>query len=133
MGVAAAAVLVFGLGAVAGYSGRSGGPGRGSGYQAIGTAVQVDQLRTGGRSVGKVLVDAGNPTWVFMYMDEPRWSGALYCRVVVDHGPTVTLGRFWLTGGKGAWAASVDQPAGRLRQVQVVGTEGKVLAVADLS
>ena len=69
---------------------------------------------SGGHDVGRVMVYAGNPTWLFMFMDDPDWQGALRCEVVVDQGPTVTLGRFWLADGKGAWAASVDQPAGRL-------------------
>ena len=53
--------------------------------------------------------------------------------VVVDQGATVNLGQFWLSEGKGAWAASVDQPAGRLSQARIVGSDGKVLASATLS
>jgi hypothetical protein len=79
------------------------------------------------------MVYAGNPTWLFMYMDDASWQGTLRCEVVVDQGPPVVLGRFWLSGGKGAWAASVAQPAGRLSQARIVGPNGKVLASADLS
>ena len=51
----------------------------------------------------------------------------------MDQGPTVTLGRFWLSDGKGAWAASVPEPAGRLSEARVVNAKGQVLAEADLS
>jgi hypothetical protein len=79
------------------------------------------------------MVYAGNPTWVFMYMDDPAWSGELRCQVVEYQGPALTLGEFWLSGGRGAWAASVPAPAGRLREARVVDSRGHVLAVARLS
>jgi hypothetical protein len=79
------------------------------------------------------MVYAGNPTWLFMFMDDPSWQGTLRCEVVMDQGPTVMLGRFWLSDGKGAWAASVTQPAGRLAEARVVNAKGQVLAEADLS
>jgi hypothetical protein len=53
--------------------------------------------------------------------------------VVVEQGPTIVLGQFWLSGGKGAWAASLSQPAGRLSQARVIGAGGNVLASANLS
>jgi hypothetical protein len=90
-------------------------------------------LHTGGRAVGKVMVYAGNPTWVFVYMDDSDWSGELRCQVVEDQGPVLTIGKFWLSGGRGAWAASVPEPAGRLREARVVDSQGHVLAVAQLS
>jgi hypothetical protein len=68
-----------------------------------------------------------------MYMDDPNGQGALRCQVVVDQGPAITLGTFWLSDGKGAWAASVGEPAGRIRQARVVSATGKVLAVARLA
>ena len=79
------------------------------------------------------MVYAGNPTWLFMNMDDSNWEGTLRCEVVIDQGPTVALGRFWLSDGKGAWAASVPEPAGRLSEARVVNAKGQVLAVANLS
>jgi hypothetical protein len=66
-------------------------------------------------------------------MNGPDWQGALRCEVVIDQGPTVTLGRFWLADGKGAWAASVPEPAGRLTEARVVNDKGQVVAEAALS
>jgi hypothetical protein len=134
LSVAAAAVVVaFGLGALLGY-GTGGGSGEHYPVQASGAApIHVAALYAGGRPVGRVMVYAGNPTWLFMYMDDASWQGTLRCEVVLDQGATVVLGRFWLSGGKGAWAASLAQPAGRLSQARVVGPAGNVLASADLS
>jgi hypothetical protein len=128
---ACALVVTFGLGAVIGHGSGSGG----DRYAAPGPKAPIEAaaLYSGSHMVGRVLVYAGNPTWLFMYMDDPAWQGAIHCEVVVDQGPTVDLGQFWLSEGKGAWAASVDQPAGRLSEARIVAADGKVLASATLS
>jgi hypothetical protein len=127
-------VLAFGIGALVGNLTHGGGY---KGPQLIGgphSPLAVAALHSGsGHDVGRVMVYAGNPTWLFMTMNDPSWQGALRCEVVVQDGPTVMLGRFWLADGKGAWAASVNQPAGRLGEARVVNDHGKVLAEADLS
>ncbi len=128
---ACALVVTFGLGAVVGHS--SGGAGDRYAPTGPKPPIEAAALYSGTQMVGRVLVYAGNPTWLFMYMDDPAWQGAIRCEVVVDQGPTVDLGKFWLSEGKGAWAASVDQPAGRLSQARIVGADGKVLAWASLS
>ncbi|MGA3218514.1 MAG: hypothetical protein ABSE77_05465 [Acidimicrobiales bacterium] len=130
LAVAAAAVVVaFGLGTLLGYGTR----GDGTEHYPDQGPIHVAALYAGGRPVGRVMVYAGNPTWLFMYMDDASWQGTLRCEVVLDQGPPVMLGRFWLSGGKGAWAASVAQPAGRLSQARVVGAAGNVLASANLT
>jgi hypothetical protein len=128
---ACALVVTFGLGALVGHSGRPSG----DQYAPPGPKppIEAAALYSGAHMVGRVLVYAGNPTWLFMYMDDPAWQGAIHCEVVVDQGATVDLGKFWLSEGKGAWAASVNQPAGRLSQARIVGANGKVLASATLS
>jgi hypothetical protein len=134
LAVAAAAVVVaFGLGALLGYGTGGGGGEHYPDQPSSGAPIHVAALYAGGHPVGRVMVYAGNPTWLFMYMDDASWQGTLRCEVVLDQGPAVMLGRFWLSGGKGAWAASVDQPAGRLSQARVVGPSGNVLASANLS
>jgi len=118
---------------VAGRSvaGRSvAGPGGGATGPA--NPIEVTSFVSDGHSVGRVMVYAGNPTWLFMYVDDPAWQGTLACEIVQDQGPSVVLGHFWLSGGKGAWAASVSEPAGRLLQARVLSASGKVLAVAPL-
>jgi hypothetical protein len=127
---AAAVVLAAGLGGLAGYAVHGSTPGQ--------RAERIDDLESAplanqGRPMGTVLVYAGNPTWLFMYMDDPEGQGTLHCQVVLDDGRPITLGAFWLSDGKGAWAASVGAPAGRIRQARVVDASGRVLAVAQLS
>jgi hypothetical protein len=128
---ALAVVAVLGIGALVGYGTTNRG-GAGS-YQAVQAGLEVAHFRSDGRTVGEVMVYAGNPTWLFMYVDNQSWSGELRCQVVLDHGPTITLGDFWPSQGKGAWAASVSEPAGRLREARVVNASGRVLATASLS
>lgn len=82
---ACALVLVFGIGALVGHlaggdedyrgSALAGGP-----HSYIASAA----LLSGDRDVGQVMVYAGNPTWLFMYMDDAKWEGTLRCQVVVD-------------------------------------------------
>jgi anti-sigma-K factor RskA len=130
---AGAVVVAFGLGALLGHGTSGGGPARYPEEGAAAAPIHVAALYSGGRAVGRVMVYAGNPTWLFMYMDDANWQGTLRCEVVLDQGAPVVLGKFWLSGGKGAWAASLAQPAGRLSQARVVGPAGNVLASADLS
>jgi hypothetical protein len=129
---ACAVAVAFGLGALVGH-GSCDGDYEKSAIAGPHTAITEAALHSGDRMVGHVMVYAGNPTWLFMFMDDPSWQGTLRCEVVMDQGPTVMLGRFWLSGGKGAWAASVTQPAGRLSEARVVNDKGQVLAEADLS
>jgi hypothetical protein len=128
---ACALVVTFGIGALVGH-GTAGGADKyaPSGQQS---PIEAAAFYSHGRTVGKVMIYAGNPTWLFMYVDDTSWQGALRCEVVVDQGPTVDIGKFWLSEGKGAWGASVSQPAGRLSQARIVSASGQVLATANLS
>jgi hypothetical protein len=131
---ACALAVAFGVGALVGH-----GTGGGDEYKGVALAggphspITVADLHSSGHTVGRVMVYAGNPTWLFMFMNGSDLQGALRCQVVMDQGPTVTLGRFWLADGKGAWAVSVPQPAGRLTEARVVNDKGQVVAEADLS
>lgn len=96
-------------------------------------ALEQVALVSHGKTVGGVMVYAGEPTWLFMYVDAPGLSGDLQCEVKVYDGPTLALGHFWLSGGRGAWAVSSNRPAGSLEEALVVGPHGQVLATAQLS
>jgi hypothetical protein len=128
---AAAVVVAFAVGAVVGHT-TAPAPAPGAAHH-LASGVEDAALWSGPKVVGHVEVYAGNPTWLFMTMDDPSWQGTLRCEVVVDQAGPIVLGQFWLSGGKGAWAASVDQPAGRLSEARVVGAGGAVLAIARLS
>jgi hypothetical protein len=131
---ACALAAAFGVGALVGHFAGGGSPGnRAAPIAGAHAAIYEAALHSGTHTVGRVMVYAGNPTWLFMFMDDPSWQGTLRCEVVMDQGPTVMLGHFWLSDGKGAWAASVPQPAGRLAEARIVNAKGQVLAEADLS
>jgi len=124
---AVAVVLAFGLGALVGHS-----QGTGADHYNQAAPIELSSLVSHGHDMGSVYVYAGNPTWLFMVIDGSHWQGTLRCEVTVDDGPPQVLGQFWLSDGKGAWAESISQPAGRLRQARVLSASGQVLATADL-
>lgn len=129
---AAVALAVFVVGLVVGQLGTARSP---NGQLAMpqGTYLETAQLESHGHSEGEVLVYAGNPTWLFMYVDDPAWRGELRCQVTLDHGPTITLGGFWPSDGDAAWATKVSTPAGWLRQARIISPDGTVLATATLN
>jgi hypothetical protein len=112
--------------------GKYGPDGAVRGYQAS-APTEVAHFRSGTRTVGQVMIYLAHPTWLYMYVDDPDWQGELTCQVVLADGSIVRLGHFWLSEGRGAWAARVSQPASRLREAQLTGADGKVLASAYLS
>jgi Putative zinc-finger len=112
--------------------GQRGPDGGVRGYQ-VSAPTEVAHFRSGTRTVGQVMVYGGHPTWLYMYVDDLAWPGQLTCRVVLADGSTITLGHFRPSAGKGAWAASVSQPASRLREAQLTGADGEVLASAHLN
>lgn len=124
----AAAVLVAGFGAGVAVGGSSFVS---SNNHPMRPPLEVAELTSDGTPVGKVMIYASNPTWLFLYVEGQSWKGELLCEVVLDHGPTVTLGGFWLSGGDGAWAAKINQPAGRIKEARLVGPKG-IVAEAGL-
>ena len=130
---ACALVLAFGVGALVGNVTHGSGGYSEPTLTGPHSSIALSSLVSGGHDVGRVMVYAGNPTWLFMFMNDQHWQGELRCEVVIQDGPTVSLGRFWLADGKGAWAASLDQPAGRLSEARIINAHGVVLAHADLS
>jgi hypothetical protein len=133
---ALAALAALGTGALAVHQATSPGPygpgGGVRGYQAS-APTEVAHFRSGTRTVGQVMVYAGHPTWLYMYVDDLAGRGELTCQVVLADGPTVTLGHFWPSAGKGAWAATVTEPADKLHEAQLTGADGEVLASAHLN
>ena len=128
---AGALVLALGLGALVSLGTRSGGcrtaPRSRPGAYSTGVAVFGAPRRGPGLRI------CGQPHLDIHRHGRRPVAGPLRCEVVVDHGPTIVLGRFWLSDGKGAWAARLNQPAGRLVEAEVVDASGSVLASADLS
>jgi hypothetical protein len=128
LAAAAALAVAFGVGVVVDRA--TSGAGSPS-YSAAG-ALEAARLMSQGHQVGRVLVFAGNPTWIWVDVEGVAWPGTLRCEVTLAGGRPVVLGSFWLSGGRGAWSSHVSLPAGRLEEARVVDGQGRVLAVAKL-
>ena len=95
--------------------------------------IQVASLLSGRHAVGEAFVYAGNPTWLFMYMDDVRTGRA---RSAVRSSSTRADHLAWpilAVGWQRRMGGEPSQPAGRLIEARVVDASGKVLASADLS
>ena len=80
-------VVAFGLGTLLGYGTAGGGAEHYPDQPSAGAPIHVAALYAGSHPVGRVMVYAGNPTWLFMYMDDASWQGTLRCEVVLDQAP----------------------------------------------
>jgi hypothetical protein len=90
------------------------------------------RLTSNGHVVGQVFLSPGNPTWIYMTLDDGNWSGVARCEVTLTSGRVVTVGRFTLSGGYGAWVAPVHASADHVRTARLVDAHGTVIASAAL-
>jgi hypothetical protein len=125
-----AVALGFGIGSLTSSTGGTGSSGP---PRAAVAEVASAQLRSGGEVLGEVFVAAGAPSWMFMTIDTGGWRSAVTCQVTLAGGRVVTIGRFRLTDGYGAWAAPLAVPAGEVRSARLLGAGGAVVASARLS
>ena len=125
--LAAAVLVVLGLGVgVLVSSPTSTNPGPAS------SRLAEANLSSSGHVVGKVILSAGEPSWMLMTIDSGSWSGPVTCEVVLAGGKVETIGRFNLAGGYGAWGAPLSSPAREVRGARLVAPDGTVLASASL-
>ena len=99
---------------------------------ATSASLHVAVLKSGGHPVGELMVSAGRPAWMFMTFDDASWSGEVTCEVVFADGHVETTGRFYLSGGYGAWGAPLRAPARDVRDVRLTTLSGSVYASARL-
>lgn len=120
-GVAAAAAIVFGgIGWMAG---------RGDHYPHPATTTAV--FTQGGRTVGEVYAYPGDkPPWLDMSVHGASGSGVVQCEAVERGGGTTVLGTFRLNHGNGTWGAADRSGVANLTAVRLVGTNGRVVAMA---
>ena len=136
---ACALVLVFGIGALVGHVTGGGEDYRGSALTGgPHSSIAAAALLSGDRDVGQVMVYAGNPTWLFMFMDDAKWQGTLRCQVVVDQGPdrdpgpVLVVGRQRRLGGQRP-AAGGTAPRGSGHKWQGSGTGGSRTVLEGLN
>jgi len=107
------------------------------------TAIQVPQrnaLRTGtfqtadGQVLGQIVAYRGNPSWVFMNVDVPNYTGPVKCTLQVDDGSTVAFGTFTVQGGTGQFSKSIGSvDVGHLRGAKLVTSTGSPVADATFA
>ncbi|HVA76194.1 MAG TPA: zf-HC2 domain-containing protein [Acidimicrobiales bacterium] len=124
MAVAAAAAIVFGI------SGWLVGAGSSSHHQNQ-SQVAADFVQQG-RDVGRIEAH-GTPLWLTVTVRGTGISGPVTCEVVHEDGSITTMGSFDLVGGSGTWSTPDPEGMANVTQAQLVGTDGKVVAVAHFS
>jgi hypothetical protein len=107
------------------------------------TAIQVPQrnaLRTGtfqtadGQVLGQIVAYRGNPSWVFMNVDVPNYTGTVKCMLQVDDGSTVAFGTFTVQRGTGQFSKNIGSvDVGHLRGAKLVTSTGSPVADATFA
>ncbi len=126
---AAAAVVVllgFGLGSLV----TAGGGGNQN--QSATAGFTAANLTSHGSVLGKVIISAGSPAWMFMTISGGTLSGKVTCDVTLAGGKVETIGVFTISGRYGAWDAPLRSPGDAVRSARLIAANGTVLASARL-
>ena len=97
------------------------------------TPVVNGELTSRGHSLGHVFIVSSKPSWIYMTVDDPQWSGTAWCRVTLKSGQVRNLGSFAMTNGYGTWSAPTTVAVAQIKSAQVVDAHGAVLASATLT
>jgi len=98
-----------------------------------------DGLRTGsfetadGQVLGQIVAYRGNPSWVFMNVDEPNFDGPIECKLQMDDGSIVAVGMFKLRSGLGEFSRTVPVDIDGLRGAKLVSFNVATVASATFS
>jgi hypothetical protein len=121
--VAAAAVVLLGVGGLAGArfarSSRDG--------QELRT---VQLISATGAGIGDVSTYGDAPTWFFMRLDGPLPNGVYQCMVDVDDGRAVPIGKLWASNGHGGWGEHVALDLRHVKAARMVDAKGVTVATA---
>ncbi|MHB1988141.1 MAG: hypothetical protein ACYCSF_09170 [Acidimicrobiales bacterium] len=120
---AAAVILAAGIGIGALVFARSG-----SGHPA---SVRTAELSSHGIVRGNVAVAFGHPSWMFMTVEDPGWSGWVRCVLTERGHREVTVGRFVLDSGYGAWAVRLTMPLDAVQGARLELDDGTTIAAAS--
>jgi hypothetical protein len=128
---AAAAALALVVGTIAGtraVSGRAPAP------VVSAAAVRSGMLlTTDGRSLGKMYVYKGEPSWVFLNVHDSTFAGVYTCEFQFANGTTVPVGTLELHDGSGVFVRIVRVDVQQVRAARLVTATGSTLATATFS
>lgn len=83
------------------------------------------------QKVGEVFAYQGEPSWVYMSVNNEPKVGWVACQLVMRDGSMHEVGAFTLSGGKGSWGADLPIDANSVKLARLVSNTGAVLASAS--
>jgi len=98
-----------------------------------GVASATATLTSDTRAVGTVSTFAGTPGWMLMTVHAADVSGWVTCRVTVSGGKQLTVGRFRLDHGYGAWSARLPVSVPSIRSAQLTTSGGIAIGSATFA
>jgi hypothetical protein len=90
-----------------------------------------DLLTAAGRPLGRAFAYSGNPSWVFMDVQDSGLNGTYTCELQLADGATVPAGVVMVYDGTGDWAHTVTVPANQLQRATLVNSAGVTVATAS--
>lgn len=134
-GLLAAAAILLAASLGAGLAHRAGAGDRQLAAQyretldvANGSYLRAAELTgAGGRTTGHVFAYEGNPSWIFMTVENAP-SGVHRVRYVTDDGQTHWLGVCMVRDGQGSWGTSIDVPVYALDSIELVHGNNRMTA-----
>ncbi|MGH8995079.1 MAG: hypothetical protein ACRDYB_03440 [Acidimicrobiales bacterium] len=100
--------------------------------QSATASLSAANLTSHGNVLGKVVVSAGSPAWMFVTISGATWSGKVTCDVTLAGGKIEKIGAFKVSGRYGAWDAPLQSPADEVRSARLIASNGTTLASAQL-
>ena len=94
------------------------------------TAILADARH---RTDGAIHIYRGSPSWVFMSIAEPGYTGPVMCELEAADGHVLVTGAFDLAGGHGEWARTLPVNPAEVRAARIVTTGGVTLASATFA
>jgi hypothetical protein len=102
-----------------------------------GYVAEANLVTAAGQSNGSVSVYpgwAGSPSWLFMTVSSPSWTGSVRCAITSTDGTTHTIGSFpTVAGHQASWGAPLPVAAKSVQKAELIAPDGRILARANLS
>lgn len=119
---AAAALIVATAGLTSTVEHRS--PGGGARVRTVALHDGLD------RRMGDLSLYSGRPSWVFLDVVDPGYSGPATCQLETGSGTVVLAGTFMVQQGQGDWARPIPVDPSVVRAARIVAPGGRTLASA---
>jgi hypothetical protein len=85
------------------------------------------------QSIGSVSTIGTSPQWLMMTVANGPVSGPVTCEIIETNGTHLTIGRFRLDDGYGAWASKLPRSVSGVRVARIVTPDGAVVGRATFA